>query len=131
MDDQHFKEQLEKHHNAQIHPEAQEMINKPLEKGLDETMQQYLDMVIGMLESGEINPMIPSSLLNQEVYTAMSEELQDKADLNCVNLCGKLRQILMLWQQAHTQSFQMELMIKDIFQTKDRLEQEIGDVLKI
>ena len=124
-----FHTQLAAHHDAELSQEAQELVNAPLAKEGDADLVAYAMEVIALIEAKTINVYAPSSLIKEEFYDGLSEAQQDKVDLECLNLCGKVRQMKQLYDQEHHTSYQMELIVRDIFLSKERLEQELGDVL--
>ena len=61
---------LKKYEDHQVDDKTQEELNKPLkdETGFNEGHEEFLKMLIGKLESGEINVHTPSTLYNRQVY---------------------------------------------------------------
>ncbi|MEK7146371.1 MAG: hypothetical protein AAB802_04310, partial [Patescibacteria group bacterium] len=62
--------------NQKIDPTVQAEINKPLSSGgaFSPEDQTFLDLVMKLVEEKKINLYAPSSLLNEAVYSTLSEE---------------------------------------------------------
>ncbi len=131
-DETEYHQKMSEDIGTEIKPDAQETLNKPLSKGgIDPEDSKFLQEVIQKIEKGEIDLMTPASLLNQNIYDALSPEQEQKVDLILQKLLFVLRQIKGLWDQDHHKTFQMANMIHDMRLKKEELEKEVGDVLKI
>lgn len=126
--------------NAQNHQKAvfkdegtQQMLNNPAQQTAfrDSRNQEFLDLILAKLESGDLNLYAPGSLMNIEVYETLNEELQGKVDLEAVNLLSAIRDIKGLYDSGNKTSYQMENMVERIRNTKERIESESGDVFVI
>ncbi len=117
-----------KDHN--ISDETQQMLNNPLanKQGLDPKNQEFLLMLMAKIDKGEINLYRPSSLLNNPVYDALSEENRGKADFDSVNLLTTIREIRKLWDSGGRDTYQIENMTQQLRLIKERLEQAGGDI---
>lgn len=112
---------------------TQEMLNKPAaySGGLKGEDKNFLEMVVELIKDGVIDPLKPDSIINHEVYDKLSEEAQGKVDLEAVNLTSALREIQALYESGNTETFQIQNMIDRVKNTKERLEEEGGDLFVI
>lgn len=117
----------------QIDPETQKLLNSPLAnpKGLSKEDETFLNLVVSKVESGEINLMMPSSLINHAVYDALAPEKQGKVDFDAVNLATTLRNIYGLWKAYQQPTYQIENLVHQVRLMKERLEEVSGDVYVI
>lgn len=111
-------------------PQKQQMLNTPLknEKAIDEKDQQFLKMLVGKIEKGEIKLFQPSSLLNLPVYEKLDDLAKGKADYEAFQMIGTIREIYKLWQAGHHETFQIENLVHRIRVSKERLEELGGDI---
>lgn len=116
--------------DSDISAETQAMLNNPLvhKQGLDPKNQEFLLMLMGKIDKGEINLYRPSSLLNPTVYDTLSEEAKGKADFDAVNMLTTIREIRKLWNLDHRETYQIENMTQQLRLIKERLEQISGDI---
>tara|TARA_B100000315_G_C14028663_1_gene342189 strand:+ start:101 stop:499 length:399 start_codon:yes stop_codon:yes gene_type:complete len=116
--------------DAPIAEDVQERLNKPLadQSGFDADDELFLNDVIAKFDEGLIKPFEPSSLLNQTIYENLKPEQQGKADQNAFNILTTLRTIHDQWKANPTPTFQIKNQIHQIRLTKERLEEELGDV---
>lgn len=118
---------------------TQQIVNKPPvdPTGFNDGDQEFIQSVMTRVYSGEINLMMPSSLLNESVYEAASEEAQGKADSYAVNFCSKLRDIKGLMEMSGGDTlyveptYQVQLLIKDLKYRKEEFEKQYGDLFVI
>jgi len=111
----------------------QRKLSEPLKdpSGVSEANQVFLDDVLSKIEKGQINLYIPSSLINQEIYGKLAEQIQGETDLNAVNLLARLREIKGLHDLGQTDSYQFENLVEQVRSTKEGLEKYAGDVFII
>ncbi|MFA4891502.1 MAG: hypothetical protein WC604_04125 [Candidatus Gracilibacteria bacterium] len=114
-------------------PEEQKKLNEPLKdpSGLNETNRTFLNDVIPKIEKGQIDLHAPSSLINQEVYQKLSEQVQGETDLSAVTLLARLGEIKGLHDLGQTDSYQFENLVEQVRSTKERVEKDAGDVFII
>ena len=114
-------------------PELVHHMNEPAvdTTGFNPGDEEFLNMVMEKVESGEINLFQPSTLINTAVYEKLSETDRGKADLDAVNLLTKIRQIHGLWQVDRKPTFMIQNLILDVKHTKERLEEPGSDVFVI
>ena len=124
---------IKKYADHQVDDKTQQELNKPLkdDTGFNEGHEEFLKMLIGKLEKGELETHSPATLYNHEIYDKLSEDEQEKADLTAINLMSLIRQIESLWKLDQSASFQIQNLVESVFQTKSRFEEQHGDVYVI
>lgn len=113
--------------------ETQKALNKPLAKadGMSGEDRQFLALLVGKIDNGEINEYRPETLVNKAVYEKLSSEKQGRVDLEAMNLLADIRQIKDLYDAGYSDTYQMEYMVATLRATKERLEDEGGDLFVI
>lgn len=93
--------------------------------------KEFIERCIQLIDSGEIDLMVPTSCLNTEVYEALDEEWKDKTDIALTNIIDQLRLIAEFWKSKNTpdESPQLDTMVEQLWQMKQRIE-EHHDVFK-
>lgn len=121
---------LKKYEGHVMSDEDQNTLNKPLDDntGFNEGHEDFLKMLIEKLENEEINPHLPRSLYNADVYEKLSEEEQEAVDLSAVNIISIVRQLDSLWKLDQKATFQIQNLVETIFQMKSKFEEKHGDV---
>lgn len=121
---------LQKYKDHVMDEQTQQQLNTPLTDGtgFNEGHEDFLKMLIGKLESGELNPHNVDSLYNRTVYEKLSEEEQEKTSLTAMNLMSMIRQIEALWKLGQSATFQIQNLVETIFQMKSKFEKLHGDV---
>ena len=116
-----------------VDEETQKRLNTPLSdnSGLGGEDNGFLQKVISLIEDGKIDLHKPSTLLNQEVYDGLRDEAKGHADMEAVNLLNSLRDIKGLHDSGNEKSFQMQNLVEQVRQTKERIEKEAGDIFII
>ena len=116
-----------------IDEETQQELNTPMSdpSGLNQKNQEFLNLVVSMMNDGKIQPYTPSSLINEEVYNGLTEEQRGKVDLEAVNMLTALRQIKDLHDAGFTDTYQIKNVVDTARNTKERLEEEGGDIFII
>jgi hypothetical protein len=114
----------------QITDDEQQKLNKPLEvqEGFNAEDEAFLQLIVSKVEAKEIDLYRPSSLLNNSVYDKLDEKAQGKADFDAVNLLSAIREIYNLWKMGEKNSYQIQNQVHRIRMTKERLEEEAGDI---
>lgn len=117
----------------QLDPAVQKRLNEPLANpaGFTPENQQFLNLVLEKTESGKINLMQPSTLINNTLYDTLAPEKRGKVDFDAVNLATILRNIVNLWKYNPSPTYQMENLVAQVRLTKERLEEISGDVYVI
>jgi len=99
--------------------------------------EEFIKGVMQMVFSGQIDTMIPSSLLNQSAYNQAEEMIQGKADMAAVNLCSKLRNLEKLMElsggdKLHIEpTYQVQTLVADIRYRKEQFENQYGNLFLI
>lgn len=116
-----------------VDDKTQKELNAPLSDptGVDPADQEFLEMVVKMIDEGVIDLYKPDSLINHEFYDTLSEDRQGKADLEAVNLLSALRDIKGLYDGGFKDTFQIQNLVHRVRNTKERLEEEGGDMFII
>ena len=116
--------------NVPIPADTQKMLNTPAKdtSGFDPADEAFVHDVVQKFDSGQINRHSPSSLINAKMYENLEEAQKGKADQNAFNILARLRDIYDLWKLNPMPTFQLKNQIHAIRLTKERLEQELGDV---
>lgn len=111
--------------------EKQKQAGQAIAGDMSDDHTNFLKTVIGMIDRKEIVSSAPQSLLNHDVYDALSEEWQDKVDLALINIADQLRLIEEFYRSTETPdaSPQLQTMIEQLWQMKERIEKEY-DVFK-
>ena len=125
-----MEDYINKYKDHTVDDKTQQELNAPLKDatGFNKGHEEFLKMLIGKLESGELNPHSPSTLYNRAIYDKLTEEDQEKADLTAINLTSLIRQIEILWKIDQTATFQIQNLVETVFQMKSKFEEKYGDV---
>ena len=112
---------------------TQSMLNDPVQKsgGMNAEDLKFMNLVVSMMNEGKIDGYAPSSLINTEYYDTLPEEKRGKADLEAINLLTSIRQIKDLHDAGFTETYQMENLVAQVRATKERIEDEGGDLFII
>ena len=118
-----FKDQI-------VNPKTQKKLNKPIKDktGFNEGHEDFLKILIGKLESNELDPHNILTLHNKEVYDKLSDEEKEATDLAAMNIMGIIRQIEQLWNLEKKPTFQIQNLVEAVFQMKSKFEEKHGDV---
>lgn len=113
-----------------IDPKMQEELNKPVSdpEGISKEDMDFLQKVMELIENETINLLNPTTLINYKVYDALTEELKGKADINSLVILSTLRDIKTLWDLNEKDTYQIKNLVHKVRVTKERLENDIGDV---
>ena len=119
-----------RYENTQISPDMQQSLNQPLKQSeaADPRDTEFLQMLIGKIEKGEIKLFVPSSLINHTVYDNLDEANQGKADYDAFNLLTSIREIFQLWTTGQKDTYQIINLVHKMRLTKERLEELGGDI---
>lgn len=126
-------EEIEKVKSTELSIDQQEELGEPLHdsSAVSGDQKEYFEMIIGMIEKKEIDVFRPESLLNKAHYDSLDEMARGKIDLTTPNLCNYLQQIQHLLEKEGAESFQMANLVETVWQIKERIENEYGDVYVI
>lgn len=119
--------------NNQIDPETQKTLNTPLaiSTGHDPKDEEFLNTVIDLISRGKINLYQPDTLINHPIYDQLSVDKKGKADIEAFNMLAAIRDIKGLNDAGFKDTFQMQNLVQNIRNIKERLETEGGDVFII
>jgi len=94
--------------------------------------EQFMIQLIKMVDDGVLNLLNPTSFL-QKAYQSLDEVQRGKVDLQLINLMDQTRHIYDFYKSVKTPnaSPQLQTMVEQLWQMKSKLEEEVGDVLKI
>lgn len=128
-----FQKVIKEHQDTDISESTQQELNKPLGTQISDDKKDYIKEILKLLDSKEIDPFVPETILNKKIYDALSEENKGKVDTTLRNLADMLRMVKELYEKEGADNFQVESMIESIKLTKDRIESQsdIGDVYKV
>lgn len=120
---------------AAAHPlsdDDQKKAGAPIAGKLEDEHLNFLKNVKKLVDSGEIDPYDPKSILRQDVYEKLDQEWIDKTDMALSSIARLLQKIYELYisKQTPDESPQYRTMIEDLWQMKQRIE-EHHDVFKI
>ena len=111
--------------------EDQKKAGTPVSGSIGTEHRDFLKTLTKLLESGEIDPHQPKSLLNMEVYETLDESWTDKTDLIWANVSHQLQLIAEFITSAETpaESPQLQTMVEQLWQSKQTIEEHY-DVFK-
>lgn len=116
-----------------INEAHQKELNEPLhvQGGIKEENQKFLEFVMGLVNDGKIELFTPHSLMNEEVYNTLDEKTQGEVDMEAVNVLTAIRKIKDLYDAGLTDTYQIENLVDKLRVTKEKFEEEMGDVFII
>jgi hypothetical protein len=122
-----------------IDPNTQAMLNNPAENphGFDQETISFITEVMERVYAGTINVYSSDSIINSDIYNALPEEIQGKADMLALSLCSKLRELKGLMELSGGEqlfiqpTYQASLLVQDIQYRKNEFENKYGDVFVI
>ncbi|MBU1445751.1 hypothetical protein KKD70_00625 [Patescibacteria group bacterium] len=116
--------------NKSIDTNVQHMINKPQADptGVEDKDANFMKLVVGYINEGKIDLHTPATLMNRPVYDKLDEKAQGKADFNAIALLNDLHQMKKLYDSGDHTSFQIQNLVQRVRLTKERLENECGDI---
>lgn len=123
----------ERTNNLPISPSLQASMNTPTidPDGIDVSDEQYLEIIMKMIDGGKINLMDPRSLLNLNIYEKLNPQQEYKVDMNTQIIMARLRDISDLWKRGEKKTYQMKGLIASLRQAESRVEQDCGNVFVI
>ncbi len=118
--------------NIALKSGAQQMINTPLAGGtLNEAELAFVQKIKSLIANGTINLYTPSSLINQDAYMQLTEQMRGMADQSAINFLAKIREIIDLELNPADTLYQEKNLIQSTFFTKSRLSVEIQKIFLI
>ena len=113
---------------------TQRSLNTPLQDStgsLDGKDQEFLNLVISLIDDKKIDLYQPSTLINNEVYDKLDDLAKGKVDLESINMLAGIREMKGLYDNEFQDTYQMANLVHRLRLTKERLEQTAGDVFII
>lgn len=112
--------------------EAQKQAGKAIAGSMKPEIEAFLNVLLALLEKGEIKAADPKTFLNAAVYEKLPQMDKDSTDLSLMNLGHMLEDVIQfrLSKLTPDSSPQLETMIAGLLQTKTRIEERVGDVFK-
>lgn len=128
---QHFAQQMAAGSRQDLSIEQQREAGKPVKGVVDDEHKNFFLSLLALIERGEINVDDPRTFLKMDIYAAMPEEWQDRADLILTNLATQIQQIKKFHDDPSfpDDSPQLETMVEQVWQQKQSIEQHY-DVFK-
>ncbi|MDD5623732.1 MAG: hypothetical protein PHI23_03410 [Candidatus Peribacteraceae bacterium] len=115
----------------ELSPEQQKHLGQSTAAKMDNEHEQFLKVILHLIDTKEIDVLHPESLLKKETYDTLSEEWKSKVDLALVNIVNLLSHIIDFRVSTHTpdESPELQSMIDHLWQMKQRIEEHY-DVFK-
>src|SRR5262249_44729945 len=113
--------------------ETQKRLNKPIADGagLDKSHEDFLNLLLGKIEKGELNPLNLRTIYNPGAYEALNESEQEAADMTAMNLMSVIKHIQALQTLEKEPGFQVRNLVETAFQMKSKFEAKHGDIYVI
>lgn len=117
--------------NKNVTQEKQIAAGEQVHTTLNTEYQQFLQELFRLLDSNEIDPYTPSSMLKNEVYDSLTEQKQDAIDMELHNICNQVRMIDNFRKSNNDQldSAHFTTMVKHLWEMVNRIEIE-NDIFK-
>jgi len=129
--DPNYKSKIDSYKNQEISAQTQERLNTPLKKSVQPKYKDYLKLILDLINQGTIDVFNPSSIINTNIYNTLNEQGKADVDKILINLINMVQRMQYLNEKGEENSFQLESIVDNIWQTKEKIEQKHGDVLKI
>ncbi len=118
--------------NQSIADDTQKRLNAPLAGGqITGEDREFLDMIMKMVEEGQIQLYVPNSLVNDDVYDSLPQEGKAKADMSCVAMLAKIRDIVNLEKANFDTNVQVLNLVHSLRLNKENMEEHSGDIFII
>ena len=116
-----------------IDPKVQQELNTPWKDNtpINPADQAFLDLVIGLVNDKKIGLYSPDSLINKTTYDKLSSQDQGKVDLEAINMLASIREIKGLYDAGYRDSYQIIYLVNTLRLSKERLENQGGDLFII
>ena len=113
---------------------TQRNLNTPLQDStgkLDGKDQEFLNLVISLIDDEKINLYQPATLMNSEIYDKLDDMAKGEVDLEAMNMLAGIREMKDLYDNGFQETYQMANLVHRLRLTKERLEEIGGDVFII
>lgn len=119
--------------HADLSEADQKKAGKAIAGSMGHEHTEFVKLVCDMLTKKEIDPALPETLLNKDVFAQLSEEAKSAVELALVNIVDQLRHVAEFYLSKETPdaSPQLQNMIEQLWHMKERVEMRYGDVFKI
>lgn len=113
--------------------ETQQMLNKPLAdpSGIDLEDQKFMDKILKMVDEGDIQLHVPSSIINQSVYDKLDGEKQNAIEVKAVTILASIRELKGLYDAGYGTSFQIQNLVERLHDNVETIEDAGGDIFII
>ena len=126
-----FIHNIQKYGGKEIPHNMQERLNVPLKTVLPKGHKEYYKTVLELITKQKINLHSISPILHKEVYDALHQKAQGVVDLAGANILHLLRYLANLVSEGYHETLQMKHLVEQIWQIKEKTEQQYGDVFII
>ncbi len=121
---------IEQH--ANLPEEEQKHAGQAIAGAMRKEHEEFMLKLVQLADAGEINLIHPESFLTH-LYTELGDAEKRKVDQALPNIVDQARHIVDFYRSTQTpnSSPQLETMVEHLWQMKERVEKECGDVFKI
>ncbi|MBU0766212.1 hypothetical protein KKF55_00265 [Patescibacteria group bacterium] len=125
-----FQTTMAKHQDAMTEDD-QKKAGQAIAGDMDDEHKGFMQTVLGLIDSKEIDPLNAQSFLNQDVYGELDEKWKDTTDLALLNIANLIRSIdeVRKHSASPNESPQLQTMVDHLWQIKQRIEEHY-DVFK-
>jgi len=118
-------------HQDTMTEEDQKKAGQTISGDMGDEHKDFMETVLKLIDSKEIDPLNAQSFLNQDVYEGLDEEWKDKTDLALLNIANLIRSIddVRKHSDSPNESPQLQTMIEHLWQMKQKIEEHY-DVFK-
>lgn len=111
--------------------EEQKKVGQAIAGKMDPAVEEFLKILLNMLDEKTIDTTNPESFLNKDIYEGMPQDWKGKTDMALLNIANQVRRIEEFYKSKETpnESPQLQTMIEGLWQMKQRIE-ETYDVFK-
>lgn len=112
--------------------DAQKQAGQAIGGAMKKEHEDFLQLIVKLVDEGKIDLNVPSSLLNQSVYDELTEEWKMKVDTALLNIAHQIRLMYEFFTSTATPNSSPHLvtMIDHLHQMKSRIEKH-ADIFKI
>ena len=118
-----FAKAIKKHSGKDPSVAEQQRLGKPQAVSFSDDHSDFLNNIISLIDEGKIGTADPQSLINDDVYAGLSDELRAQTDKTIPNIVSLLERIMDLHaREEDNESFEMKSLIETLWQAKERIE---------
>jgi len=126
-----FIANVKKQSGKEIPANMQKRLNVPLTSVLPKEQKEYYQMIVDLVTQQKINLYTIRSIIRPQLYASLAQQAQGKVDLAASNILHLLRHLADLAAQGYHETLQMKHLVEHIWQIKENIEQQYGDVFII